>query len=127
MAILVLEDEFLIALAAEDVLRDAGARRIGLAKTIAEAHELLCTRFDAAILDVRVPDGYSYGLAEALCSQKVGVTFHSGHTDYADAERFPKAVFCPKPSPPDQLVSSVLTSLARVRSWLNSLPSRSQR
>lgn len=115
LSILILEDEFLVAYAMEADFKDAGARETTIARTIAEAREAT-RRPDCAVLDLRVPDGISYGLAEELSTQGTAIVFHSGHADDEDLTRFPQAVICPKPSMPDELTAAVVTSRQRAGS-----------
>lgn len=114
LSILVLEDEFFIAMTVKDFLKQAGAEVVNTVKTLSRAREALGDRFDAAILDVRVPDGTSYDLAKELLAQDVGVVFHSGHTGKEDANAFPNAVFCEKPSMPEELIKCVSASIKLV-------------
>lgn len=114
LSILVLEDEFLIAIAIKEYLDDAGANTVETTTTLARARELLETSFDAAVLDVRLPDGTSYTLAQHLLEKGIGVCFHSGHAENDEMEAFPNAIFCAKPSTPEDLVGGVLASIKAV-------------
>lgn len=116
MSFLVLEDEFLIAIAIKEFLSEAGAKTVETSSTLARARELMDVDFDAAILDVRLPDGTSYDLAKELLAQGTGVCFHSGHAENEEMEAFPKAIFCAKPSTPDDLIDGVLASISTISS-----------
>ncbi len=79
MRVLVVEDEPIIALNIQTVLLDLGYRPVGPAASINEATTLLEQRkFDAAILDVTLPDGESYSLAESLVERGIPVVFATG-------------------------------------------------
>ncbi len=56
MTILVVEDEYLIALEAQQMMLDAGAEIVLLANSISEVHKLLDEgpKIDAAILDLKL-------------------------------------------------------------------------
>lgn len=109
LSILVVEDEIFIGMAVEQSLLDAGARVAELATTLRDVEESLAkTAFDAVILDLRLPDGETFAVGMRLLEQKVAVIIHSGHADLDHSQRLPHAVFCPKPSTPSDLVSSVL-------------------
>lgn len=56
MTILVVEDEYLIALEAQRMIKEAGAGEVLLANSIAEVTKLLADgpRIDAAVLDLRL-------------------------------------------------------------------------
>jgi two-component system, response regulator PdtaR len=72
--VLVVEDEFLIALEVEFLLRDFGCEVLGPVPSIAWALELLGReRPDAALLDLNLLDGVAVPVAELLAS--MGVPF----------------------------------------------------
>jgi DNA-binding response OmpR family regulator len=53
--VLLLEDEFLIAMDAEEILRNMGVERVVVASTFAEAQKAAETNgFDLALLDVNI-------------------------------------------------------------------------
>ena len=116
LSVLILEDEILIAIAIKEFLSEAGANVIETATTLARARELLDVSFDAAVLDIRLPDGSSYALAHDLLEQGIGVCFHSGHAGNDEMEAFPKAIFCAKPSTPKDLTEGVLASIREISS-----------
>ena len=106
--LLVVEDEFLILLDLQYTLEEAGARVV-TAGSVAEglavaAHE----RLDAAVLDVRLPDGEVFPLAEALRERGIPLVFHSGHAERTELkEHFPSAIALSKPAPELELVKAV--------------------
>ncbi len=109
LSVLVVENEFLLALNLETIMRDAGAGLIELAASIADAAKLIeATQFDAAILDIRLMDGDSLPLAVELIEQGVPVVIHSGHANLGHSQIVPDAVFLPKPSTPTEIVQAVL-------------------
>jgi CheY-like chemotaxis protein len=72
--ILVVEDEFLIALDIEDTLRNLGCEVMGPAATVTEALALVETAVpDAAVLDVRLGDHSTGDIAREL--RQRGVPF----------------------------------------------------
>lgn len=76
---MVLEDEPIIALAAEDLLHDLGAQPL-IADRLAEAERQRDARaFDAAILDVNIHGQRSFGLAEALLADGTPFIFATGY------------------------------------------------
>jgi len=79
MRVLVVEDEPIIAINIQATLLDLGYRPVGPAATISEAMSLIEQRkFDAAILDISLPDGESYDLAETLVERGIAVMFATG-------------------------------------------------
>lgn len=78
--VLLLEDEFLIALDAEQILQELGAREVETTSTLSEAEErALVGRYDVALLDVNVNGQMSFRLAESLRSRGVPVVFATGY------------------------------------------------
>ena len=79
-SILLLEDEYMIALDAEQSLRDFGAARVEIASTLREAETLAAAgHFDVALLDVNINGQMSFGLAESLRQRGVPVVFATGY------------------------------------------------
>lgn len=114
LSILVLEDESIVAFAIKGYLKVAGAQSVKIANNLGQAQKLSPDSIDAAILDIRLPDGTSYDLAKQLISQNIAVVFHSGHTSEEDTSHFPGAVFCAKPSRPDKLAAALLASRQQI-------------
>ena len=81
-SILVVEDEFLIAMDAEQALRSLGVGDVRLAPSVREALEIL-TSFvpDAAVLDFNLGDGTAEEVAKALSALKVPFVFATGYSD----------------------------------------------
>lgn len=107
--VLVVEDEFIIALDLSETVQDLGYelegpyadRRTALVSVEAELP-------DCAILDVFAADGEVYPLADKLSQAGVPIIFHSGHVAPSDiAERYPHAQACAKPCPPDRLIHMI--------------------
>ena len=72
--ILIVEDEFLIALDIEDALGELGCEIVGPAATVADAMKLIeAMPPDAAVLDVRLGDGSTVPIAQEL--QRRGVPY----------------------------------------------------
>jgi two-component SAPR family response regulator len=83
--ILVLEDEFLIALEAAEILRQAGATVVGPAYHIDEAFRLIdAVTFDGALLDVNIGGSLSIAVADILISKNMPIVFATGYGDKAD-------------------------------------------
>jgi CheY-like chemotaxis protein len=78
--ILVVEDEFIVAAMAEDMLTELGATVIGPASTIAKALDLaMASALDAAVLDVNMDGDRIDPVAEALRARGIPVVFASGY------------------------------------------------
>lgn len=97
--ILIVEDEYLIAMDLALGLGDLGADIVGPAGSVAEALELIDsvgTELDGAVLDVNLRDERVYPVAEALLALGVRFIFASGYDaalmppEYTDIPRCPK-------------------------------------
>ena len=79
--ILVVEDEAMVSMMLEDLIRSAGAVVIGPAGTTVEALALLEQEdVQCAVLDVKLTDGMSLSVAEALAARGVPYIVATGCT-----------------------------------------------
>lgn len=86
--VLLVEDNMLIALEAEDMLRELGAAVVLLASTIGEANRLIGQqRFTFAMLDINVGRGTSFDLATQLKTSGTPFIFATGYGDELALER----------------------------------------
>ena len=82
MTILVVEDQLVIALDAEQLLKESGARDVHIAATPAEAERILARlRPDVAVLDVNLGRTSSLAVAERLREIAVPFIFATGYGD----------------------------------------------
>jgi AmiR/NasT family two-component response regulator len=79
--VLVVEDEFLIALDVEDALRELGCEVVGPVATVAQALAVLAdpAGCDLAVLDVRLAEGSTAPLAQALSRQGIPFVVLTGY------------------------------------------------
>ena len=107
--VLVVEDEFIIALDLSETVRDLGYRVEGPFADKENAFIAIDREMpDCAILDVQTADGEVYPLADALANAGVPIIFHSGHVAPIEiTERYPQAQACAKPCPPDRLINMI--------------------
>jgi DNA-binding NtrC family response regulator len=107
--VLVVEDEFIIALDLSETVRDLGLRVEGPYADKENAFVAIDQKMpDCAILDVKTADGEVYPLADALADAGVPLIFHSAHIVPDDiVERYPHAQACCKPCPPDRLITMI--------------------
>ncbi len=120
--VLVVEDEPIIALNMQTILLDLGYRPVGPANTINEAMAVIeQRRFDAAILDVSLPDGESFGLANLLIERKIPFFFVTGR--YLDALHGPLAEVPVISKPFD--IATIENSLAALRDRIQAGDTRS--
>ena len=86
--VLLVEDNMLIALETEDMLREMGAVNVLLASTITEAERLIADqRFNFAMLDINVGRGTSFDLATQLRAMGTPFIFATGYGDELALER----------------------------------------
>ncbi len=78
--VLLVEDEFLIALDAEEMLRELGAASVTVASTFESAQKVVAEqKFDLAILDVNLNGRKSFPLADQLLERGTPVVFGTGY------------------------------------------------
>jgi CheY-like chemotaxis protein len=114
MSVLLLEDEFLIALDAEQILKELGARNVEIAANLADAeHRADQRRFDVALLDVNINGEMSFDLAHRLRQQGVPVVFATGY-DLHDRGRAEAdvAVYVNKPYTTEGLCDALRAAMA---------------
>ncbi len=97
--LLVVEDEYLIALELVDALERRGATVVGPVPDVPHALGLLAgtARLDGALLDIRLWDGLVYPVAEALRARAIPFVFVSGFEPEFIPERFRDVPLCTKP------------------------------
>ena len=109
LRVLVVEDEFLVSVALEDDLREAGPSLLGpfsalpavLAGAAAQA-------FDLALLDINLSGIMVYPLADILLARHVPFLFLSGYTVADLPSRFATQRRLSKPCDPRRLVDEIL-------------------
>jgi len=114
--VLVVEDEFIIALDLSETVKDLGYDLEGPYADKANAFEAIEDDMpDCAILDVFTGDGEVYPLADKLAAAGVPIIFHSGHVTPAEVRvRYPDAQACAKPCPPDRLIDALQEAVGKV-------------
>lgn len=114
--VLVVEDEFIIALDLSETVKDLGYELDGPYADRTNALEALEDDFpDCAILDVFTADGEVYPLADRLSEAGVPIIFHSGHVPPEELRgRYPEAQACAKPCPPDRLIDALQEAVGRI-------------
>jgi CheY-like chemotaxis protein len=80
LSVLLVEDEYLIALDAEQILKGVGADRVEIVATFDEA----CSRardgaFDLAVLDINLNGRPSFPIGEIIQSRGIPLVFASGY------------------------------------------------
>ncbi|CCD98627.1 response regulator [Bradyrhizobium sp. STM 3809] len=113
--VLVVEDEFLIAMELKVILNDAGYAVLGPVATVSGALQLLADHHpDAAILDVNLEDGRSSAAAQQLVERRIPYLVASAYhaSDFADEPLLTAAVNVGKPTLAAPLLSELRRMLA---------------
>lgn len=108
LRVLVVEDEFLLGMALEDDLREAGFLVIGPMRRLATALEAARTHiFDLALLDINLAGEQVYPLADELIGRGTPFLFLSGYAAADMPERFHRIHRLAKPYDPASLIRAV--------------------
>lgn len=114
--VLIVEDEYIIALDLSETVKDLGYDLEGPYTDKANAFAAIEDDLpDCAILDVFTGDGEVYPLADKLVAAGVPIIFHSGHVSPDEVrDRYPDARAYTKPCPPDRLIDALQEAVGRV-------------
>ena len=109
-AILVVEDEYLVASMIMDAFEDAGAEIVGPVPSLRMALDLLNNegiRVDAATLDVKLGGEEVFPLAERLEEEGIPFVFLTGYECQFLPERFHGSPCLSKPFAPEEVVEAL--------------------
>ena len=98
--ILVVEDDYLVAMIIVDLLEDAGAEVLGPIGSVEEAITFIedgSQPFDSAVLDVNLHGRRSYPIADVLVARSVGFVFATGYGGAILEEKYRRHPRCEKP------------------------------
>jgi CheY-like chemotaxis protein len=111
--VLIVEDEALVAMLAEDFLIELGATIIGPAASIDDAMAMIATHeIDAALLDLNIRGMRSDGVAEALRLRGIPIVCATGYGEGA-VEFARGSEIIAKPYSKEKLDQSLQLALAR--------------
>lgn len=115
MRVLVLEDEFLIAMDVEQLCRDNGAGEVMIARDLAEIDGLqITTQFDAAIVDLMLGGASTLEFAAGLREAGVPFVFASGYSDADEIKAsFPGVRLVGKPYSGEDLIQALAAACGR--------------
>jgi CheY-like chemotaxis protein len=115
--VLVVEDEFIIALDLSETVKDLGYELAGPYAGNEDAFEAIGDDMpDLAILDVFIADGEVYPLADKLSAAGVPIIFHSGHVPPEEVKAlYPDAQACAKPCSPDRIIGALQEAAAKAQ------------
>lgn len=115
--VLVVEDEFLVALLLEDQLERLGCRIGPTAATLAEAMDAVAAEsFDIAVLDVNLSGEKSFPVAAVLKARGTPFLFATGFGEAGIDPAFADAPVLQKPYTEVQLGCALLAALSASRS-----------
>jgi DNA-binding response OmpR family regulator len=118
-SILILEDEYLIAMDVEQSCLEWGASEVTILRSLDQMRDqpLDQPRFDAAIVDLRLGGESTTYFARELAKRRIPFVFATGLSDVGElAESFPDVPVIGKPYSGDELVRILAAVIARSRS-----------
>jgi CheY-like chemotaxis protein len=102
--VLVVEDEYLVAMDMSTYLEAAGAQVVGPASNVNAALEVLeRTELDGAILDVNLHGEMAFPIADALAARGIPFVFMTGYDARMMPARFASVKRCEKPTTPEAI------------------------
>ncbi len=116
--ILLVEDEFFIALEVKSIVREARGEVAAHAPSLARALKLADTpNLSLAILDFRLGSKDSLPVATKLHAAGVPFIFHTGSNEPILPETWPRVPIVPKAAAPGRLVSTLVSLVAKRPSY----------
>ncbi|GJD63115.1 response regulator [Methylobacterium frigidaeris] len=108
--VLLVEDEYFIAMELADLFRRRGAEVLGPVPTVDQALDLIAatSRLDGAVLDINLHGEMAYDVADVLEARKVPFVFATGYDREVLPPRFAGARVCNKPVVAEQVVRALL-------------------
>jgi DNA-binding response OmpR family regulator len=111
-SILLVEDEFLLALQLEELVQSHGATVVGPYRSLQDALQAAQREdFDFAILDINLGGTMVYPLADHLLARGVPFLFLTGYSHANLPEQFRGVTRLNKPSDPAQLIAALRARL----------------
>jgi CheY-like chemotaxis protein len=112
--VLLVEDEFVVALMVEELLRDAGFVVVGPVPRLQEAVQAACAlEIDIALLDVDLGGLLVFPAAEALAERGIPFIFMTNYMSHALPKKFRDRPNMEKPFLPARLLGTIATALGR--------------
>lgn len=112
LRVLILEDEFLIAMDVEQLCRDSGAEDVFIVRSLQEFATDM-PDFDVAIVDLMLSGVSTLDFARQIYDRGVPFVFASGYTDLQEiTEKFPNVSVVGKPYAGEDLIGAVTAAVA---------------
>ena len=115
LRVLILEDEFLIAMDVEQLCREQGAADAGIMRAMGEmSPEEAVNKYDAAVIDLMLGGNSTLDFAAKLADLGMPFVFASGYVDRDHIRtRFPGVRVVDKPYAGDDLVEALAQASGR--------------
>ena len=121
-SVLILEDEVLVSMMMEDLVRELGVETVHVAADAEAAKTVVSTAdLDCAVLDVRVRDGNSAEVADMLLVRGIPFVFSTGSGLESLPERHRHLPLITKPFADDDLRMLLLDTVAANRARTHEL------
>ncbi|RWF38858.1 MAG: response regulator [Mesorhizobium sp.] len=112
--VLILEDEFLVAMLLEDLLLEMGHQVVGSLAQVGEAMTFADQAdIDLAILDINLAGTKSFPVAEILRRRGIPFVFATGYSSDGLTGDFENELTLQKPYDPDELMRTIEEASAR--------------
>ncbi|HWY80574.1 MAG TPA: response regulator [Roseiarcus sp.] len=97
--ILIVEDEYLVAMSLAEALQDAGSIVLGPVPSVDKAITKIESEphIDGAVVDVNLGGVLAYPVADLLIARKIPFVFTSGYEDNLLRDRYSQVKNCAKP------------------------------
>lgn len=106
--ILIVEDEYLVALYLEELLTEMGHQVIGIASRITEALEISRdAEIDFAVLDINLAGTQSFAVADVLRQRDIPFVFASGYGNDGLVDGYRHETVLRKPYEPQHLKEAI--------------------
>ena len=106
--ILIVEDEFFVALALQDVIEAAGFAVLGPYRQLTSAWEVARRQaMSAAFLDIRIDGGTVFPVANALQTRGIPFAFVTANPELITAKAYPQAPVINKPFGPSEVAGTL--------------------
>jgi CheY-like chemotaxis protein len=118
LSVLLVEDEYLIALDAAEILKGLGVAKVETVATFDGAEKQAAAgQFDLAVLDVNINGRYSFPIAKTIEKRGIPVVFASGY-ELRDrvTSNLDDAICVTKPYTSDRLKAALSAALAKAAS-----------
>jgi len=112
--VLLVEDETMIAMDVEELCRDHGAADVVIVSRLDDAERTELAGFDGAIVDLKLRDEPTIGIAQRLAEARVPFIFATGYVTAPEiGEAFPDVPVIAKPYDGNALIATLANVMRR--------------